>query len=64
MKAFELRQLTPIVAEQAALIRREKRLKLPDAVILATARVHGSKLVTRDEKAFAAEPLAYFPYRL
>lgn len=38
-------------------IRRELRLKLPDALILASARVHGWLLVTRNTKDFPANML-------
>jgi predicted nucleic acid-binding protein len=53
------------IAERTAGIRRETRLKLPDAVILATALGRGLTLVTRDEKAFGLEhPGVRIPYRL
>lgn len=47
-------QLTSRVAQEAASIRQSRRLKLPDAVILATARLAGATLVTRNSKDFAA----------
>ncbi|WP_207905260.1 PIN domain-containing protein [Lonepinella koalarum] len=31
-------------------IRRRHKIKLPDALILATAKVHGLQLLTLDEK--------------
>ena len=41
--------------EQAAIdLRRRTRLKLPDAIIGATALVHGLKLITFDAKLQAA----------
>jgi predicted nucleic acid-binding protein len=51
---FESLPLTSAVAERAAAIPRNKRLKMPDAIILATAEVAGQVLVTRDGKAFPA----------
>lgn len=58
-------QLTGRVAEEAAAIRRARRLKLPDAVILATARLAGGTLVTRNTKDFApSEPGVLVPYAL
>lgn len=36
--------------EQVIGLRRLTRLKLPDAIILATARVHGLRLVTLDQR--------------
>jgi predicted nucleic acid-binding protein len=49
---FECLPITVAVADRAAVIRREKRLKMPDAIILATAEVAGRKLVTRNVKDF------------
>ena len=51
---FESLPVTVGVAERAAAIRRKLRLKMPDAIILATAEAAGRVLVTRDGKAFAA----------
>jgi predicted nucleic acid-binding protein len=49
---FECLPVSSAVAERAALIRRQKRLKMPDAIILATAEVAGRVLVTRNVKDF------------
>jgi PIN domain len=49
---FECLPVTTAVADRAAVIRREKRLKMPDAIILATAEVAVRKLVTRNVKDF------------
>jgi predicted nucleic acid-binding protein len=51
---FQSLPLTDAVAERAALNRREKRLKMPDAIILATAELSGRDLVTRNVKDFPA----------
>lgn len=56
--------LDEAVADEASVVRRELRLKLPDAVVLATARVHRLELITRDERAFGGYERAMFPYRL
>ncbi|HXT51585.1 MAG TPA: PIN domain-containing protein [Thermoanaerobaculia bacterium] len=40
------------VAEQAGRIRRESGLRLPDALIAATAVVHGLVLATRNRRDF------------
>jgi predicted nucleic acid-binding protein len=48
---FECLPITTAVADRAAVIRGEKRLKMPDAIIL-TAEVVGRKLVTRNVKDF------------
>jgi hypothetical protein len=42
------------VAERAAVNRRRKKIKLPDAIILATAEVAKRQLVTRNVKDFPA----------
>lgn len=59
---FQEEQLSRSIADEAARVRRTSRLKLPDAVILATARVTGRTLVTRDAKAFAQWPGVRLPY--
>lgn len=62
---FNVLPLDEKTAERAALVRRERRLKLPDAVILATALGKNMTLVTRDEKAFGAGSEAVkVPYRV
>ena len=53
------------IADEAVVIRRNSRLKLPDAIVLATARVAGCQLVTRNTKDFSADdPGIRVPYRL
>lgn len=49
---FVLVEIDSAIAECAVLLRREKRLKLPDAIILATARCRQIKLVTRNTRDF------------
>jgi len=49
---FQYLEMTREVAERAAAIRRQKRLKMPDAIILATAEAGGRQLVTRNVKDF------------
>lgn len=49
---FQCLPISSAVADRAAAIRREKRLNMPDAIILATAEVAGKKLVTRNVKDF------------
>ena len=46
--------ITREVAERAAVNRRQKKIKLPDAIILATAEVAKWQLVTRNVKDFPA----------
>ncbi len=62
---FELIGLDQEVAEAAVALRREHRMKLPDAIIWASARRHGRLLVTRDTKNFpAGDPGVRVPYTL
>jgi predicted nucleic acid-binding protein len=49
---FAVIELGSTIGGIAAAIRRERRLKLPDAVILATARHLGCPLVTRNTRDF------------
>ncbi|MCA9971686.1 MAG: type II toxin-antitoxin system VapC family toxin, partial [Anaerolineales bacterium] len=49
---FEIVPLDLTVAESAVKIRRTQRIRLPDAVILATARTNDAVLVTRNTKDF------------
>ena len=58
-------ELDQTVALQAVSLRRDHRLKLPDAIIWAPAQVHAMLLVTRDAKGFPADdPGVRIPYRV
>ena len=62
---FSLLPLTSEIAERAAIIRRGSRLKLPDAVILATAQIERITLVTRNTRDFRIHsPGVLIPYSL
>lgn len=53
------------VAEQAVLLRRQHRIRLPDAIIWATARTRECLLVTRNTRDFPSDdPTVRVPYRL
>ncbi len=52
LSAFEVLPVDGREAEDAVALRRARRLELPDAIILATARVHGCVLATRNTKDF------------
>lgn len=65
LERFELLPLTAEIAAETARLRRTRRLKLPDAIIWATARVHGVSLLTRNSKDFpASSPGIVIPYML
>ena len=62
---FVVLPVTVEIAERAANIRRTTRLKLPDAIILATAQVSVCNLVTRNTRDFAPGTHGvYIPYVL
>jgi predicted nucleic acid-binding protein len=62
---FERLDLTPSIAERAVLLRRQSRVKLPDAVILATAQTASSTLITRNTRDFPVGTRGIFvPYEL
>jgi predicted nucleic acid-binding protein len=62
---FELIVLDAEVAETAAMLRSGYRLRLPDAVIWASAKQRDSILITRNTKDFpAGEPDIRVPYAL
>lgn len=50
--SFKRIAIDATVAEQAVKLRKRYRLKLPDAIVWATAQVHSLLFVTRDSKDF------------
>jgi hypothetical protein len=63
MRDFEVVDITRAVAREAVNIRRTHRLRLPDAIIWASARANSALLVTRNTKVFpATEPDVRRPY--
>jgi predicted nucleic acid-binding protein len=52
---FEIISLDLAVAETAIQLRRAHRIRLPDAIIWATARIYDAVLVTRNTKDFNLE---------
>ena len=62
---FQVVEVDGQVASMAADIRHRTRMKLLDALILATARVHDAILITRNTKDFpVAMPGIRVPYTL
>lgn len=56
-------ELSPPVAAKAVEERKRQQLKLPDAIILASADTEGCILVTRNTKDFdQKDPRVRFPY--
>ena len=65
LKGFDVIALDETIAERAVDLRRNHRIKLPDAVIWATAQTKAMLLVTRKTKDFSADdPSVRLPYKL
>jgi len=65
LEGFEIIALNDEIARRAVALRRAHRIKLPDAVIWATAQTAGRLLVTRNTKDFPADdPGIREPYAL
>jgi len=65
LQTLTVAELSPAVVEETVNIRRTTPLNLPDAIILATARVHGLTLSTRNTRDFDAnDPSVRIPYEL
>lgn len=63
LRDFRLVELTRGVAREAVDIRRTTRMRLPDAIIWATARNESALLVTRNTKDFPKDdPGVRVPY--
>jgi predicted nucleic acid-binding protein len=64
---FEIHEITPAAAEAAVTLKRHHvpKLRLPDAIILASARLIGCRLSTRNTRDFPANsPDIHVPYQL
>lgn len=62
---FPRLQLDDAIAREAVRLRQERGLKVPDAIILATAIGHGLTLATRNVRDFPLEPgCVLHPYSL
>jgi hypothetical protein len=65
LSTFRTVPITSDVAERSFLLRRKKNLKLPDAIIRATAEVEDRLLVTRNSRDFDANDRGVrIPYRI
>jgi predicted nucleic acid-binding protein len=62
---FDVYPLTDAVAEKVLEIRKKKRIKLPDVIVLATALTEKCLLITRNIKDFPKdEPGIRMPYKI
>ena len=65
LNRFALIRIDQVIAGRAVVLRRERHLKLPDAIILATSFETGLMLVTRNTKDFGGQlPGIRIPYRV
>ena len=63
LATFQIIGLSAEIAKEAIAIRKELRLKIPDAIVYATARSQGCLLVSRNTKEFKSEwPDIRVPY--
>jgi predicted nucleic acid-binding protein len=64
LNSFDVIALDGSIAESAVAFRQKHRIKLPDAIIWASADVHAMLLVTRNTKDFPADdPGIRVPYK-
>ena len=65
LEGFARGEIDADVAEAALRLRKARRLKVPDAIILASAEVIGAVLVTRNTRDFGeGGEMFWMPYRL
>lgn len=63
LDSFERIGVDDRVAGRVVIIRRERRIRLPDAIIWASAQVHGMLLVSRNHRDFPEDaPDVRVPY--
>jgi predicted nucleic acid-binding protein len=63
LREFRIIEISRSVARRAVEIRRGTRVRLPDAIIWATAQLESAPLVTRNTKDFPADdPAIRIPY--
>jgi hypothetical protein len=65
LRSFEIVPIDEEVANDAVVLRRTHRLRLPDAIVWATARCRRALLVTRNTKDFPSDDVGLrVPYRV
>jgi hypothetical protein len=65
LSSFQVIALDEVVAERAVALRRAHRMKLPDAIVWASAEANAMLLVTRNTRDFPkGNPGIRFPYEM
>lgn len=64
LRRFIVLDVTKPIASEAVVLRKANKLRLPDAIILATAIHRQTLLITRDSKDFMDSPHVRIPYVL
>lgn len=65
LATFEITELSAAIAQEAIMIRKQLRLKVPDAIVYATARTQGCMLVSRNTKELKQDwPDVRIPYKI
>lgn len=65
LRRFQQIPVSPEVSEKAVIIRQQTRIRLPDAIIRASAETENALLVSRNTKDFPKdEPWVRVPYVL
>jgi predicted nucleic acid-binding protein len=63
--SFDVIALDSAIANRAVEIRKQRRIRLPDAIVWASAEINSMLLVSRNTKDFPAdEPGVRVPYKI
>jgi predicted nucleic acid-binding protein len=62
---FEIQPLSEEISEETIHLRKAHRLKIPDAIVYATAKTEGCLLISRNTKDFNSDwPDLRVPYQV
>ncbi len=50
LENFQMLTISPEIEDETIYLRKHQKIKLPDAIVLATANVHNLQLITFDQK--------------
>lgn len=64
LNRFQVIDTNEEISLKTVSLRQQHRLKLPDAIIWATAKNIGALLITRDRKNFPESGDIHFPYQI